>query len=130
MRLGISGQALGDTMRFRDIVAIGKQFGIQDFEIWPANAPGEGEDYAARDVKEIARVADGEGIQIFCVTLGAAFDEASCRDAATYRKLLCGALDTAKLLGASVVNHYCYHIHLSSEPDFQRLEAYPISIPP
>ncbi len=33
MKLGISGQALGDVMPFADIVGIGKKYGVTDYEI-------------------------------------------------------------------------------------------------
>ena len=84
MKLGISGQALGDVMSFREIVRIGKALDITDYEIWPVNAPGDGEDYTDRDVQEVARVQDGEGVRVRCVTLGAAFNEEACRTAQGY----------------------------------------------
>lgn len=123
MKLGISGQALGPVMSFRDIVALGKQLDIYDYEIWPVNAPGEGEDYAHRDVKEIARIQNGEGIQVHCVTLGAAFNPYSWASAQDYEKLMRSAVDAAAELGAGIVNHYCYHLNMASEHDFRHLEA-------
>ena len=55
MRIGISGQALGDVMSMAEIVKIGRRYGVREYEIWPVNAPGEGASYAARDVKEPAK---------------------------------------------------------------------------
>lgn len=124
MKLGISGQALGDVMSFEQIVQMGKKYGIADFEIWPSNAPGEGAGYEGRNVKEVARVCAGEGAQVHCVTLGAAFDPEATRRPEGYAKLLMGALDAAKELGATVVNHYCYYISLSEEHDYARMERY------
>ena len=38
MKLGISGQALGEVMSFADIVKLGKKYGVTEYEIWPCNA--------------------------------------------------------------------------------------------
>ena len=35
MKLGISGQALGEVMSFADIVKLGKKYGVTEYEIWP-----------------------------------------------------------------------------------------------
>ncbi len=123
MKLGISGQALGGVMDFSQIVSMGKSYGVFDFEIWPVNAKGEGAGYLRRDVGEIRRVCEGEGVRIGCVTLGDAFDEAAVGDEAGYVAALCSAVEAAKILGAPVVNHYCYHIS-RDEPDFARMERY------
>lgn len=123
MKLGISGQALGGVMRFEQIARMGKAYGVDDFEIWPVNAPGSGAGYGNRDVSEIRRVCDGEGARIGCVTMGDAFDAGAVADGAGYVKALCSAIEAAKALGAPVVNHYCFHIS-RDEPDFARMERY------
>lgn len=123
MKLGISGQALGGVMDFLSIVWMGAKYGISDFEIWPVNAVGHGAGYRNRDVQEIARIAQGEGVSIGCVTMGDAFDEGAVADRENYVAALCSALEAAKALGAPTVNHYCYHIS-RDEPDFARMEAY------
>ena len=123
MKLGISGQLLGGVMKFDQIARMGARYGVYDFEIWPSNAPGSGAGYAGRDVGEVARVADGEGVRIGCVTTGDAFDPAAVADCEGYVKALCSAVEAAKRLGAPVVNHYCFHIS-REEPDFERMERY------
>ncbi len=123
MKLGISGQALGGVMTFEQIVRMGKSYGVHDFEIWPINAPGSGAGYAHRDIGEIKRVLEGEGVRIGCVTMGDAFDEAAVADEAGYVSALCSAIEAAKALNAPTVNHYCFHIS-RNEPDFARMERY------
>lgn len=122
MRIGISGQALGDVMSFREIVRLGKSYGVKEFEIWPVNAPGEGGSYGKRDIAEIARVQDGEGVSVYTVTMGAAFDADACRSAEGYADLLREAIDAAAALGARVVNHYLYHLNLGQAHDYAWLE--------
>ena len=113
MRIGISGQALGDVMSMAEIVKIGRRYGVREYEIWPVNAPGEGASYAARDVKVLAQLQRDEDVQIYTVTMGAAFDADSCRSESGYAKLLCEAVDAAAALGARVVNHYLYWLNMS-----------------
>ncbi len=124
MKLGISGQALGNVMRFDKIVQMGKKYGIFDYEIWPSNAPGDGEGYQTRNVKEVAHIIDGEGVKVYCVTTGAAFNAQACSTAENYTSILISAIDAAKELGASCVNHYCYHINLSEEHNYVKMEQY------
>ncbi len=123
MKLGISGQALGDVKNFREIVQIGKKYDIFNYEIWTCNA-GVENDYAKADAAELKRIIADEGIQIDCVTLGAAFDQESCRQPDKYVSLLMAALDFAKELDAKIVNHYCYFISMSEIPDFRRMEKF------
>ena len=122
MRIGISGQALGDVMSFRQIVKMGKKYGVTEYEIWPVNAPGSGDGYARRDVREIEHVMKDEDVTVYTVTLGAAFSANACRSEAGYAKLLCEAIEAAAQLGARVVNHYLYHLNMAQEPDFPHLE--------
>ena len=124
MKIGISGQALGDVMSFEEIVRLGKGYGVRMYEIWPSNAPGEGEGYGRRNVAELKRIQDGEDVEIYTVTLGAAFNWEACRTAEGYASLLCEAIDAAAELGAHAVNHYLYHINLSEVHDYGRMEAF------
>lgn len=123
MKLGISGQALGDVMSFADIVKIGKSYGVYDYEIWPCNA-GVDYDYAKGDLDTLKKIMLDEKISIYCVTLGAAFSPDAVSDPDTYAEYLIHAIDAAAELGASVVNHYCGNISSSDTPDFAVLEHY------
>lgn len=122
MKLGISGQALGNVMNFKQIIAVGKALDIYDFEIWPCNT-GDGAGYRPAAVKELARICDGEGVRVYCVTYDGAFDGGATRDAQLYSDKLMEALDAARELGAKAVNHYCYHISLG-ECNFSRMEQF------
>lgn len=124
MELGISGQALGETMSFERIVAVAKKYGVRHIELWPCNAPGEGFGYGNRDLGAVARIAERENVSIHCVTLEAAFCEAAVETPEFYTKLMKETVDAAAALGAKLVNHYCYFIHLKEKPDFDRMERY------
>ena len=123
MRLGISGQALGSIMDFAEIVRIGISFGVREYEIWPVNTPGKGWGYLNRDITSVKKVAERENIRIGCVTIGDAFDSSIKTNCEGYVDALCSAIETAKELGAPVVNHYCYHINMDG-PDFAVMEKY------
>ena len=123
LKLGISGQALGETMSFAQIVRIGKKYGVSDFELWPVNAVGKGSGYDERDVDTIANTAKQENVNICCVTYNDAFDKQVVADLEVYVKGLCSAIRTAAKLGAPCVNHYCYHIARDAV-DFARMERY------
>lgn len=123
MKLGISGQALGDVMPFADIVKLGKKYGVTDYEIWPCNA-GVACDYAEGDLEGIRKILRDEEIRIYCVTQGAGFSAEAVADPFVYAQYLIHAIDAAAELGAPVVNHYCGNISSSDEPDFELLERY------
>jgi sugar phosphate isomerase/epimerase len=123
MMLGISGQALGGTKTFAEIVRIGVSHGIYDYEIWPVNAPGDGWGYSERDVASVKQAAEREGARIGCVTVNDAFDPAIHSNPDAYIRALCSGIETAKLLGASCVNHYCCHIS-RNELDFALMERF------
>lgn len=124
MKLGISGQALGDVMDFRSITEIASRYHIDHFELWPCNVPGEGFGYRNRDLKVITDLIQEKNITVDCVTLEAAFCEQAVASADTYADLLMGAVDAAVQVGAGLVNHYCYFINLDEKPDFKRMEAF------
>ena len=123
MRLGISGQALGEIMSFDEIVRIGLSYDVRDFEIWPVNATGSGWGYRKRDISSIKSIIDSEEIRVGCVTMGDAFDSGIINDPEGYADALCSAIEAAKILGASCVNHYCFHISMN-EPDYRLMERY------
>ena len=123
LKLGISGQALGDVLSFPDIIRIGKKYGVSDYELWPVNAAGSGSGYDDRDVDAVAQAVKAEHVRICCVTYNDAFDEQVVADRQLYVKGLCSALRTAARLGAPCVNHYCYYI-AKETVDFARMEGY------
>lgn len=124
VKLGISGQALGEVMDFEAIVDVAEKYDIKNFELWPCNVKGTGFGYRDRNIEEICEIVKRRGITIDCVTMEAAFCEQAVESADYYADLLMGAIDAAVAVGAKLVNHYCYFINLSEEPDFARMEAF------
>lgn len=124
MKLGISGQALGEVMDFESIVEIGLKYGVSHFELWPCNVPGTGFGYRDRDISVIRKIMERKQITIDCVTMEAAFCEQAVESPDFYADLLMGAIDAAAAVGAKLVNHYCYFINLDEKPDFARMEAF------
>ena len=124
MNLGISGQALGEVMDFSSIVDIAQKYGINHFELWPCNVPGNGSGYRDRDIETICRLKEKKNFVIDCVTLGAAFSRQDTESPKDYAELLMSAVDAAVATGAKLVNHYCYYINRAELPDFARMEAY------
>ncbi len=123
MRLGISGQALGDVKSFREIVKTGKKYGVSDYEIWPGNV-GAIHDYSTGDIDGLKRTMEEEQIRVYCVTLGSGFSPEATADPDIYANYLIRAIDAAKEIGAAVVNHYCGCICPKGEPDFEVMEKY------
>lgn len=60
MKLGISGQALGEVMSFADIVKLGKKYGVTEYEIWPCNA-GADWDYREGSLDDVKKDGAGRG---------------------------------------------------------------------
>ena len=110
LKLGISGQALGDVMDFGSITEIASRYQIDHFELWPCNVPGEGFGYRNRDLKVITDLIQEKNITVDCVTLEAAFCEQAVASADTYADLLMGAVDAAVQVGAGLVNQTLIHI--------------------
>lgn len=123
MKLGISGQALGEVMSFADIVKLGKKYGVTEYEIWPCNA-GADWDYREGSLDDVKKTARDEGVHICCVTLGAGFSAEAAADPGRYAEYLLHAVDAAAELGAPVVNHYCGAVNPGTQPDFNVLEQY------
>lgn len=124
MKLGISGQALGEVMDFESIVDVAAKYDITHFELWPCNVKGSGFGYRDRNIEEICEIVKRRKITIDCVTMEAAFCEQAVKSPEYYADLLMGAIDAAVALGARLVNHYCYFINLSEEPDFAIMEIF------
>ncbi|MCL2099380.1 MAG: sugar phosphate isomerase/epimerase [Oscillospiraceae bacterium] len=118
MKIGFSGQALGDVMPFGGICDTAKKYNMTTCEIWPNNAEGSGEGYLGRDIKKLKRVAADKGVIIECVTFAS-----GTNDSGAYVKLFCNAVETAAELGALRINHYCGHIS-KDEADFDRMEKF------
>ena len=116
MQLGISGQALGREKNLEEILEILQKFRVDAVEFWPFNVPLKGESlefqesrYEGRDVEEAKELVDQFEMEVACVTLGS-FSKDFASDVDTYSSSLRYAVEVAKELGASVVNHYCYNI--------------------
>ena len=99
MKLGISGQALGEVMSFADIVKLGKKYGVTEYEIWPCNA-GADWDYREGSLDDVKKTARDEGVHICCVTLGASFSAEAAADPGRYAEYLLHAVDAACAAGA------------------------------
>lgn len=123
MKLGISGQALGNVKSFREIVQIGKRLDIENFEIWPCNVEVSA-DYGDADASRITSLLKEEHVTVDCVTLGAAYDKDICSSPKTYEELLYHAIEFAARIGAKLVNHYCYWISREEIPDLHRMEEF------
>ena len=62
-------------------------------------------------------------MSIGCVTIGDAFNSFATQNPEIYSDAFCSAIETAKRLGATCVNHYCYHICMG-ELDYSRMERF------
>ncbi|MCL1859107.1 MAG: sugar phosphate isomerase/epimerase [Oscillospiraceae bacterium] len=124
MKIGFSGQALGNSMPFAGICNMAKKYNMTTCEIWECNAEGNGAGYIDRDIKKIKKIASDKGVTVECVTLGAAFDGGLTADSLNYVKLLTNAIETASELGALRVNHYCANISHGEKADFDRMEKF------
>lgn len=102
MKLGISGQALGEVMDFEAIVDVAARYGISHFELWPCNVPGTGFGYRDRDIEVICDIIRRRKITIDCVTLEAAFCEPAVESADAYVDMLMGTIDAAAAVGAGL----------------------------
>lgn len=117
MKMAINGQMLARGHTLAEALQVVKSYGLQAMEIWPQNLVGgttaeERERYETKDVAA-ARQAYGEaGMQCACVTLG--FNAMRICTAsggtANATEALIGAVDTAAMLGAPVVNCYLAHM--------------------
>lgn len=124
MKLGISGQTLGEVADFESIVDIALKYGIRQLELWPCNVPGTGYGYRTRNIGMIRDVIKRKQVEICCVTMEAAFCEDAVESPELYIDLLKSAIDAAVEVGAPLVNHYCYYINREEKPDFARMEAF------
>ena len=124
IRLGLTGQTLGEIMDFEALTDLALSYGIRDLELWPVNVPGEGLGYRKRDLEPIKEILARKDMHISCVTEEAAFIYEAVADVDLYKDILLGTIDAAAAVGAPLVNHYCYFINLEEKPDFGRMELY------
>jgi len=131
MKLGISGQLLGETMNLEEIMEIFKKYDVTNMEIWPNNIPCTDKNnsvswtkYEGRDILRAKEILKEHGVNAVCVTMPGAFDKEISSNMEEYAAALRYTVEVAKELGASFVNHYCYYLCLDQSPDIGRLMKY------
>lgn len=113
MQLAINGQQLSGKYQLQELLKVIAATGIRAIEIWPSNLIGgenaeEWERYEAKDVAGAAAVISNHGFQVACVTLGF-FAAQICfarGGAPAFTEAVCGAVDAATKLNATLVNVY------------------------
>lgn len=117
MKLAISGELLGSSRTLSEIIKTIKMYGVNALELWPENIPlKQGEKlihkrlYANRDVEKAKSILSQAGVETACVCFGAGFDEKLASDSELFSRELVRAVETAQILGAKIVNHYCVHV--------------------
>lgn len=131
MKLAISGEALGSTLSLAEIITVLKENHVTAIELWPENVPLlPGRElihkrlYANRDIERAGQILAAAGIEVACVCFGAAFDEALAGNRELYAAELKRAVQAARILGAKVVNHYCYHVAMGPDYSLAVLHQY------
>jgi len=131
MKIGISGQLLGNDRSLEEILRLLKKYCVENIEIWPCNISGETEGaklcddtYEGRDTAKAKRLLDSYGIKTCCVTMPAAYNPEISGDPNKYTAELIRAIKIAKEFGANLVNHYCYGICMDERPNLQRIKEY------
>jgi sugar phosphate isomerase/epimerase len=131
MRLGISGQALGEVKSLEEILLIMKSHNVDAIEIWPSNVPVTGGQvayqdsrYEGRDIAKVKDLTNKYGIKVACVTMPGAFDKGLSEDIEAYASALKYAVEAAYELGAKIVNHYCYYLSLEENPELDHMMRY------
>jgi sugar phosphate isomerase/epimerase len=117
MKLAINGQILARIYTLPETLDAVKALGVNAIEFWPHNleggeTPEERERYETKDVAAALTAVQAAGIEVACLTLG--FNALRiCTErggAAGGTEALIGAVDTAAMLGAPIVNCYLAHI--------------------
>ena len=126
MKFGISGQGLGKVFSLEETLDIIKGLGVDYIEIWPCNiASGEGsvngDTYENRDAEKAAVILREKKISVSAVSFSGAFVEKLAMDEERYAEELTRAVETAHILGAGFLNHYCYYLSLD-HMDIDRLK--------
>ena len=113
MQLAINGQQLSGKYPLAELLRVIAEAGVRAIEIWPSNLFGgenaeEWERYEAKDVAGAATMISDHGFQVACVTLGF-FAARICfarGGAPAFTEAVCGAVDAAAKLNATLVNVY------------------------
>lgn len=126
MKIGVSGQSLGQISSLGETLDFLHELGVSYLEVWPCNLPAleggtDNDSFENRDAACAAELLNKKGIGVSAVSFSGAFVKAMAEDEQRYQKELLHAVEVARTLGAKVVNHYCYHLSLH-ELDVQRLK--------
>lgn len=115
MNIAVSGQVLCEKYPLGEALAFIKQQGCSGIEIWPTCIEQGVQSYgnfSAEQLYAAKEKLDKFGIEAVCVSCACAFDEDLGNDSSAYAKELCAAVEAARILGAGLVNHYCYYLSL------------------
>lgn len=128
MKLAASGQVFAGTQSLEDILRFFSSLHIMNLEIWPGNIPPldpaeslSPDSFEGRNIALAKEIIAAHGFQVCCVSMSAAFDAAISSSEERYAAALSYAVETARELGASYVNHYCYNLCLDEKPDMERI---------
>ena len=126
MKIGVSGQSLGQISSLEETLDFLHELGVSYLEVWPCNIPsfsGENHNdtYANRDVAAAAAMFAKKGIGVSAVSFSGAFAKWLADDEQFYQAELLRAVEVAHELGAKIVNHYCFYLSLH-ELDVDRLK--------
>ena len=129
MKLTMSGEVFSPAISLKEALRITKEFGIQNFELWPKNCSSDSADvhpmlYRNRDVATAGMLLQNNAIRLACVAFGGAFFPEVTANANDYVEELIRAIEVAAKLGAPYVNHYCCNIAPQFELDFSILDRY------
>lgn len=131
MELAVSGEGLGSVYTLEEILKVIKNNGIRAIEIWPENIPViEGKElvhkrfYANRDIEKARDILEQAGVRVACVCFGAGFVKELAENKELFSKELVRAVRTAHMLGAKIVNHYCYFVAMGDEYSVDELKGY------
>jgi len=127
MKLAVSGQVFAIKHGLEETLSIIGSYGIRTIEIWPGNIPAvesdaSGDTYEGRDIGAAKKLLDQYGFTVSCVSMSGAFNTKISADLDGYAKALLYTVKVAKMLGAKLVNHYCYNLSLDIHPNLDRIQ--------
>lgn len=119
MKIGVSGQSLGKILGLEETITFLRELNVKCMEVWPCNLPVSGDSvfgdtYENRNAERAARILEEGKIQVSAVSFSGAFSGQISGDEKRYSRELVRAVETAHILGAGIVNHYCYFLSLHS----------------
>lgn len=117
MKLGVTGQVLGEKYSLSDTLKVIEGMGIEFMEIWPVNIGNNDvsySDYTKEQIKSAKETIDKSNVSVYCVSYPGAFHKEIASNIDKYAAELCDAVEVAHDLGAKYVNHYCYYLSLDS----------------